>query len=113
MKPSQANADALLFREDIMAQLPSLEEWYNNPNGTQSRHFSSLTVSAFRKWQESALERLRSKGKQSEVHRKAELSGKGKRYVEIDPDMDEGLVRPVKKGKTHRYTSADLDGDDE
>ncbi|EKM48950.1 uncharacterized protein PHACADRAFT_202193 [Phanerochaete carnosa HHB-10118-sp] len=109
MKPSQASSDALLFREDVMAKLQTLQEWYDDPEGKQSRRFGSMTVAKFKKWQDETLKKRSLEGSHDST-RKSELPGKSKkRYYEIDSDEGDTTTRVVKKGKSERRTSSDLD----
>lgn len=91
MKSSQSSDDQRLFKDSVLAKLPKLKEWFDDPNGKQASFFRTMAVAEFRAWQNKALESGKGRGEGSSAH--------GKRYVEIDDEEDDGHKRAKKKGK--------------
>ncbi|KAI1782083.1 hypothetical protein LXA43DRAFT_1187918 [Ganoderma leucocontextum] len=55
---SQAAGDALLFKAEVMRKLPTLQAWYDEPDGDEASKFSTMTIPAFKQWQKEELKNI-------------------------------------------------------
>ena len=104
---SQAAGDAQLFRADVMSKLPSLQAWYDDPDGPEARTFSNMEIGAFKQWLEKQLgkfDKKRKKAKDSKVS----ATKKRARSVSSDSDRAKGS-KGRKKSKAAQYDSDKLD----
>ena len=105
IKHSAANNDALLFKDSILASLPTLHECFNEPDGRHSKTFGTMTVTQFKSWRDKELSAsktraIKGKGKDNVRRMANSSSGSGKRYVEIDVSEED---RPGKRARSQSY----------
>ncbi|KAI1784901.1 hypothetical protein LXA43DRAFT_1119739 [Ganoderma leucocontextum] len=102
---SQAAGDALLFKPEVMRKLPTLQAWYDEPDGDEASKFSTMTIPAFKQWQK---EELKKGDRKSRKGKEKEKAGK-KRARSVSSDSDRKGTRGAKKGKTAQYDCDKLD----
>lgn len=105
--------DAALFKPEVMAVIPRIKAWYNDPDNLKYEKYSNMSVSQFRRYIEKAL----ADRKQTAVSDRRGSSSKEKRKA---VDTEDG--RQSKRGRASsaelnmsspepEVTSDDLDGE--
>ena len=96
-----------LFRADVMSKLPSLQAWYDDPDGPEARTFSNMEIGAFKQWLEKQLGKFDKKRKKA---KDSKVSATKKRARSVSSDSDRGKgSKGYKKSKAAQYDSDKLD----